>query len=262
VAYYESTLANSALRHTVTEWQPITSSMVVAGPFLALAAVMIWSFGRFPERTTLWDRLALLGLAAMTIGVIRNVAFFALGALMLVPVSLSGTRLAMGDTRSPVKRRLNSSVVGASLALTVLTAVVVIGRSEPGLAPAYPKPAMLTAVEHAAQAVPGLVIAADTRYGDWLLWKAPWLAGRIAADARFELYTAHEMHQFQDLIRVSGADWMTQAAPGDRLLVLSRSADGDAVSAFLHEPGARTLYRDRQTIVILRPLPGRPDAGA
>jgi hypothetical protein len=34
--------------------------------------------------------------------------------------------------------------------------------------------------------------------------------------------------------------------------VLNRSADAGSITAFLHEPGARVLYVDRQAIVILR----------
>jgi hypothetical protein len=257
VAYYHATLANSAFRHTVTEWQPVTSSLLVAGPFFALAAVVLWSFGRFPERSTLWDRVALLVLAAMTIGVIRNVAFFALGALTLLPVSLSGMRAAAPEVSTALQRRVNVGMVAVASALAVIAVGAVLTRPSGRLEAPYPKPGLLAAVETAARADQRLRIAADTRYADWLLWRSPWLAGRVASDARFELYTAHEMYQLQDLLAASGADWK-RAADGDGLLVLNRSADRDAITEFLREPGARALYTDGQAIVIRRSVRAEP----
>jgi hypothetical protein len=101
------------------------------------------------------------------------------------------------------------------------------------------------------RADPGLKLAGDTRYADWLLWEAPWLAGRVAEDARYELYSAAQLTEFQKLLGAAGPDWK-RSADGYRLLVLNRAADSGAVTAFLREPGARLLYGDRQAVVILR----------
>jgi hypothetical protein len=251
IAYYRSTLGNSALRHTVAEWQPVTSSLLVAAPFFLLAGAMIWSFWRFSERTTLWDRLALIALAAASVGVIRNVVFFAVAALAILPLSLSGLRGSPPRAPASVRRGLNGTVVGVAFALTALTVIMTLGRSAAKLEGAYGRATMMAAIERVMRADPDLRLAADTRYGDWVLWQAPWLAGRLAADARYELYTTAEIDQFQKMFAASGADWQ-QAADRYRLLLLNRSADRGSISGFLREPGARLLYADRQAVLILR----------
>lgn len=256
VTYYESTLANSALRHTVTEWQPITSSVLVAAPFFCLVAAMIWSFGRFDSRTTVWDRLAFLVLAAASVEVIRNVSFFAVASLALVPVSLGGGSGRTLGVPSALRRRINTSMIGMASVITAVTAVIVLARPVTTPARSYPSLSMLAAVNHATRAEPGIKVVADTRYADWLLWHAPWLAGRIAADARFELYTARQTYAFQDFFSASGIAWK-QAADGYRLIVLNRSADSAAVAGLRSEPGATVLYEDQQTMVIRRPSPAR-----
>ena len=45
----------------------------------------LWAFGRYPGRTTLWERLALIALAVASIQVMRNALFFALLALLVLP---------------------------------------------------------------------------------------------------------------------------------------------------------------------------------
>lgn len=254
--YYRVTLTSTAFRHAVTEWQPVTSSMLVAVPFFCVAALLLWSFGRAPERTTSWERLALLALAAMTISVIRNVAFFALAALILAPVSLTTPQSHRPGSPGARQRRINSGAVLAALTVTLTAVGVALDRSSAQLEARAPKAGMLKAIEHVTRAQPAIKLAADTRFADWLLWRAPELAGRLAADARFELYTPREMYALVDLFAASGADW-SQAAAGDRLLVLDRSANAGAIVLFQHEPGARTIYSDANTIVILRPPPGR-----
>jgi hypothetical protein len=251
IVYYHSILGNSALRHAVTEWQPVTASMAVAVPFFLVAGTMLWSFGRFSQRSTLWERLALIALAAGAIFAIRNVAFFALGALAILPVSLNGVLGSTPRTPAPLVRRLNSVLLGLALVLATGGVVATIAKPAAKLEGATRRPAMMAAIDSAAHSTPGLRIAADTRYGDWILWQAPWLAGRLDSDARYELYTSAELGRFQKLFAALGPDWK-QAASGDRLLVLDRSADRDSVTGFLRERGARVLYADRDVIVILR----------
>src|SRR5437763_1782636 len=70
-AYYRTMFVGSTVRGHVTEWQPITSSPATAVVFFVLAGVAVWSFGRQPSRTTLWERLALLVLASGSIWIVR-----------------------------------------------------------------------------------------------------------------------------------------------------------------------------------------------
>src|SRR6202034_3387988 len=106
----------------------------------------------------------------------------------------------------------------------------------------YQRPGVLPAVERAMRADPSLRVLADVRFADWLLWRDPALAGRIAYDTRWELLTPAQMNSLQAVFGVSGANWK-QAAHGYRLLVLDELHDPSA-ALFRSEPGVRVLYND------------------
>jgi hypothetical protein len=85
VGYYRSTMLDSSLRHVITEWGPITSMPVVAGALAAVVVIALWAVWRHRARSTPWERLALLLLAAGSASVVRNAVFFGLFALIVVP---------------------------------------------------------------------------------------------------------------------------------------------------------------------------------
>ncbi len=91
----------------------------------------------------------------------------------------------------------------------------------------------------------------DERFTDWLLWRDPALAGRVAYDVRFELLSPARLFALTSLFSHRGPDWK-QAAHGFRLMVLSRRYDPLSFAAFRAEPGARILYNDGQRMVLLR----------
>jgi hypothetical protein len=251
VSYYHDTLLNSALKHAVTEWQPITSSSLIAVPFFLLVGIALWSFGRQPGRTTSWDRLALIALAAVSVSVVRNVAFFGLCALALVPVSLEGALPEPQRRNAPPRPRVNASLVAAALALVAITLLATLERPAARFESASQRAAMLDTVRAATGADPQLDVLADTRYADWLLWRDPALGGRIASDARYELYSARQINRLLRTFEAVGPAWK-QGANGYRLVVLDVKADRESVAGFLAEPGRRVLYDDGQRIVILR----------
>jgi hypothetical protein len=94
-------------------------------------------------------------------------------------------------------------------------------------------------------------VYSDEAFSDWLLWRLPYLRGRVAYDARFEILTAHQLDQVVRLKSVSGLNWK-RAARGYRLIVLDRARERDAVGAFEREPGRRVLYDRHGIVVILR----------
>ncbi|MGA9857244.1 MAG: hypothetical protein WBQ18_05230, partial [Solirubrobacteraceae bacterium] len=75
--------------------------------------------------------------------------------------------------------------------------------------------------------------------------------GRIAADARFEIYSAAQVDRVETALLDIGGRWHADAA-GYRLVVLERAADTPTMRALLREPGHRVLFADRADIVILR----------
>jgi hypothetical protein len=254
IAYYASTLGNSALRRTVSEWRPVTTSVLVAVPFLLLVGVMAWSFVRCPRRTTLWERLALLMVAAAAADAIRNVTFFAVLALAILPTWLSRPGEVSAHQAVAVRRRLNTALLGLAVVLVTASVLTTLSRPAAQLEGSYYKPTMLAAIQTAARTQAGLRIVADARYGDWILWQMPRLAGRVAADARYELYTPVEIGRLAVLPSSSATEW-ERATYGYRLFVLDRSADGGAVRRLLREAGARVLYADQRAIVVLRSRP-------
>jgi hypothetical protein len=96
LTYYHTMLFDSGVMKDVTEWQPITSVWLLAVPFFVVAAITVWAIARHRSRTTLWERLALLVLAAGSVDVIRNLLFFGLFTLMVLPVALGAGREQRG----------------------------------------------------------------------------------------------------------------------------------------------------------------------
>ncbi len=251
VGYYRTTMASGTLRQFVTEWKPITTTPVTAVALFLVAGVTLWSFGRHPGKTTTWEKLAFLVLVAGSISVVRNALFCGLFSLMIVPVALH-----YGPTRDaePAADRLraliNAGLGIAALALLVLATAATLARPGTAIQDATQQPRLLAAVQRATRADPSLRLLTDDHFADWLLWRDPALAGRIANDVRFELLSAAQLTSLQAVFEIVGTDWK-RAAHGYRLLVLLRSGD-PSLAPFLREPGRRVLFDNGREVVILR----------
>jgi hypothetical protein len=146
--------------------------------------------------------------------------------------------------------------INATLSAIALIALLVAGgwalvRPASTIELNYQRTGVLTAVQKATRADPSLKVLTDVRFSDWLLWRDPALAGRIANDARWELLTSAQLYGLQDVFNVVGTNWR-QGARGYGLIVLDKKYDPNAVQGFLAEPGSRVLYSDNERIVILR----------
>jgi hypothetical protein len=251
VSYYRDTLMNSSLQKVVTEWQPITSHMGLAAVFFVLAGLTVWSFGRQPSKTTAWEKITLLALAAASIHVLRNDLLFGLAALLIVPASLDGTIPTRARHTTAVRHRLNTLLCLTAVGILAVAAASTLLRPASAFEDASQRSGVVDVVSAATHADPSLRVLADVRFADWLLWRDPQLGGRIANDSRFELLRASQLVTLQRVFAASGPDWR-QGAEGYRLLVLDRAASPGAVEGFLQEPGRRILYNDGERIVILR----------
>jgi hypothetical protein len=256
VSYYHATLGNSALKRAVTEWQPITSDLALAIPYLLLVGLAAWALVRRPRDTTPWEKLALIAFAASAADALRGAVLFALVALMLLPASLNGLTGKAGRHQEAERGRLNGILAVAVLTALVITVAGGVARPANYFDGGSGAQRVLNAVRGALRAEPGLRIMADMHFADWLLWKDPALKGKVATDARFELMHAAQLDSFVRMVRV-GRDWK-QAAKGFRLLVLDSETEPITVKGFVAEPERRVLYRDRHNVVILR---GREEAG-
>jgi hypothetical protein len=84
VGYYHHLLADPILHSFINEWGPSTPSARTAA-FYALAAATIWLIGRHGRRVTGFEQLALLLTLCSAAGAIRNIVWFGLTALVLLP---------------------------------------------------------------------------------------------------------------------------------------------------------------------------------
>ena len=261
ISYYRTMLVGSSLRHTVTEWQAITSVPLTAAPFFVAAGILVWSFGRWQSRTTMWERLVMVALIAGAISVIRNVLFFALAALIVTPLSLKVGGRERGRTRPDEaadaprangrRARLNMLATAAGVLAVAVLAFATLTEPAARIELSFQRMPLLAAVQRATAADPTLKVFAEVRFADWLLWRDPALSGRVASDARFELLSSAQMSRLQSAYGALGSDWK-QGAIGFRLVVLDRRYEPDTVTGFRREPGARVLYDDGERVVLLR----------
>ncbi|HTX46548.1 MAG TPA: hypothetical protein VMD48_09730 [Solirubrobacteraceae bacterium] len=253
LSYYRTMLLGNSVMKAVSEWQPITSSTMVAVPFFIAAALALWCVGRNSTRTTAFERLALLALGVISIEVVRNALFFGLFALLVLPLllGLSERHGAEADTARRRRGVINLALSGVAALALIVGVSAAFARPASSTEYHYIQPGVLQTVERATSANPSLRTLSDVRFSDWLLWRDPALAGRIAYDTSWELLTPAQMNSLQAVFGVVGTNWK-RAADGYRLLVLDQHAEPAAAAAFRAEPGARVLYDDGQSIVILR----------
>jgi hypothetical protein len=192
-----------------------------------------------------------LALAVLSITVIRNVLFFALCALVLMPVTLDGVIACRvrGDVK--VRPRVNALALTAVTLAAAIAGIAALTRPAKRYELSYQRTGVLAAVTHATRADPTLKVIADVRFADWLLWRDPALSGRLANDARFELLKGSQMERIRRAFAALGTDW-ARGASGYRLVVLDRDATPEGAQAFESERGSRILYNDGRRLVILR----------
>ena len=183
--YYATTVFNSSFSQYLRQWQPTTLSLASL-PLFVLAFGFVWLVAR-RSGFSRFEKLAGFVLVALALLAVRNWVWLSLGAVALFPAALD--RSAEKRLRAvPIPLNQVCAIVGSLLA--VLAALVL--ASTRSLTSTFPDPAA-GAVARLAAAAPADRIFASARWGDWLLWKEPQLAGRIAYDARAELYTPQQL---------------------------------------------------------------------
>jgi hypothetical protein len=243
--YYRSVLDNPTLAHNVGEWgastfrgQPLFFALLAAGLVLVTLA---------RRRLTPFAILALAATGLLGLLAIRNIVWFALVAAAVLPLALDAA-WPPGETRR--RSSLNLALAAVGICLAALMAVVVATRGSKWLEGEYPTHAV-TVVSSAARASQGTRIFATEKYADWILFKHPELAGRVAYDARFELLSRRQLERIVAFRAERGTDWLG-AARGYDLLVLDPKGDSGALRLLKAEPGISTLYRDDKVVVLRR----------
>jgi hypothetical protein len=233
--YYKLMLTTSPLQAFVVEWQP-THLRLVTLPFFALLALAVYLVGRVRGALALAEGVLLLATGIAGLLVIRNMVWFSLAAACLLP-PLLGRVLAERDAKDGFNRLLG--LCGIVVAVAVFGAVA--ARSDAGLKP-YPSAGALAAAN--AAGADGHVYA-TLKYGDWLLWEQPHLAGRVVYDARVELLTTPQIANIAD---VEGGRITPDIYRDNHVFVVS-TAEPDALGA-LRACTLRTVYA-RDGVVVL-----------
>lgn len=183
--YYATTVFNSSFQY-LGQWQPTTLSLASL-PLFVLAFGFVWLVARPGSRLSRIEKLAGLLLVVFALLAVRNWVWLALGAVALAPAALDRVS---ARTRRPVPIPLNQvCAVAGSLLAIIAAAILAVGHSS--FNTTFPDSAA-HAVARVAAANPQARIFASARWGDWLLWKEPQLEGRVAYDARAELFTSQQ----------------------------------------------------------------------
>ncbi len=196
LTYYKATLFNSEFSKLVSEWQPVTAYMVLAVPLLLVIVGTVWAMGRSGRRTPAFDQLVLAALALGAIDAVRNITWFGLALVILVPTTLTG--LLRNKPAAPRRHRLNLTLAGASIALTLVMVIATLGRPASWFESTYPTRAV-SVVRTLLKRDPNAKIFADVRFADWLVWHDPALAGHIAYDTSFENLTIQQLQTLNSL---------------------------------------------------------------
>lgn len=245
VSYYRKTLLNPTFGQLITEWRPVTSTLVLAVPCLGLAATVIWLLGRSGRRTPMFDQLALVVLAAGAVFAVRNITWFGLACAMLMPACVAA--LLGHRPVAPRRRTINLTMAWLSLAVLVGSLITVAARPATWYERTYSGRTLAT-VETIVKEQPSARIFADVRYSDWMLWHDPALAGKLAYDTRLELLNTQQLRAIAGLGEIVTPHEADVLAPY-RVLVLGTS--NTYTKLLLSRPGTRVVLRNSDATVAL-----------
>jgi hypothetical protein len=169
----------------------------VKGPdvfLFALVFIVVYLLG---SARSGWGRseriiLILCGLSALL--AVRDGVWLALAGLVLIPAALARVRRSTEST--VFARRANPVLVGLAGLAVLAACVATATKSGAAFTADYPTAAADRAAAEAGNA--GQIFATEN-YADWLLWRHPELAGRIAFDARLELLSGTTLRRISDL---------------------------------------------------------------
>jgi hypothetical protein len=250
VGYYRDLLIDPPFRGLIVEWTAPRPQAITA-LFYVLAFVTVWALGRWGRVLTRFEQLALLVTLASALTATRNIVWFGLTALVLLPMLLGSGRLGTeGGVRSGVRLALAlTALAGLAAALTATVA-----KPTKWYVSNWSNAAAARAA--ASSSVGSPRVFASDRLADWLLWREPALRGRVAFDIRFELNTAAQVHALHRFFGRTGSHWQA-AARGYDVIVIDRENDEKVLRSLKSTGRFRTSYVDRDVAVLARIAEGR-----
>jgi hypothetical protein len=245
VGYYNHMLGSPLLSKFVQEWGPTTPQK--AWLFYGVALGTLWLLGRAGKALTPFERLALLASIAAALTAIRQVVWFELTAVVLLPVLVGAWR---GSNRAPSgSSRLTSWIGRSSAAALVVTAAALLAPAGSWFESRVPTGASAAIVRETAD--PGTRVFASETLADWLLWTRPSLRGRVAYDVRFEILTRAQLERLVAYHRRSGSEW-DSPTKAYGVLILDRRTDRAVTAALRREGSVRVAYVDRRVVILTR----------
>lgn len=247
IDYYRSLLLNPMLKSLVEEWGVSSPSRVTALFYLfAFASVAL--LARQRRRLTGFEQLVLVGTLAAGIASLRSIIWFALAAAVLVPVLLDGElRHAEGHRPERPSRTLLGLV---ALATIVIAGVAAALQPQSWYASRWPE-ATASRVGSLAAARPDALVLADDRVSDWLLWEQPQLAGRVAHDVRFELFSDNQFRQLSAFRTRTGEQWQ-QLAAGYGILAFDPVRSRTLIRGLVGSGDYRKAFENELLVVLAR----------
>jgi len=240
-AYYEKILVGGDFSNLITEWAPTTLERSTVA-FFILVLGGLWLLGRTGRAAPAFDQLALIAMAVIGFQAIRNIAWFALVALAVLPPLVDRLR-----TKPEEPRRLNRILAVSMLCIALVAVVGIAVKPASWFAQGFP--ARAAAATARAAGTRGLVYA-TSGYDDWLLWSTPQLAGRVAFDARAELLKHPQLVEIARIGNVAG-DWRAALRPY-RVFVLNPRSDATLERALRRQFPLHVVFRSRQVVVLRR----------
>ena len=239
--YYEKILIGGNFSHFVTEWAPTTLTPTTAPVYLLILGGM-WLLGRAGGALSLFEKLAFLATSVLAFEAVRNTAWIALTALVVLPRLIDAVRRPAVEP-AQLNRIISKVMIGA----VAVTTIGVAAKPTSWFTGGFPSAAVTATADGAG--TDGKVFAMSP-YADWLLWRRPELRGRLAFDARFELFRSADVKRLARIQARSG-DWM-RGIDGYRVFVLDPRHDGALRDALTSRRIARVAYADSDVVVLWR----------
>jgi hypothetical protein len=244
-SYYSDVLFNSSFGRFVTEWNP--STLPDQPIFYCFALAALWVVARRGSSTPAFAQVVLVASALAGMAAVRNIVWFGLAALAILPRALDEL---WQPEPAPRRRALNVAVALAGAGVLAVSLAVALARDDSWYTRTYPQQAA-GRVAAAAAADPSIRVFANERYADWILFEHPELFGRIAYDARFELLSEQQLSAIAAFRAQRGPAWR-RAANGYRILVLDPVRERAAARTLRSEPGVWTIIARPQVVVLGR----------
>jgi hypothetical protein len=236
--YYRSTILNRSFG-LLTEWEPTSLSLLTV-PFFFVLFGGFYLLGRSKGRVTRTETTIVLLTSIAALLAVRNVVWFALAALVILPHA--AMPLVRGDLEPRSQHNRLCAAAAALMFGMSLVAFAVIGVTT------FPVGGAAAATS-AARASDKPVFASE-KTADWLLATEPALRGRVAFDARIELLPPALFEKLV-LLKINASGWSRFTRRYDTFVL---DTDGyGPLAEKLVGAGWKQRYQGGGLVVITRP---------